>query len=493
MSAKADELDRNINMERKKGTVYELLNRVSERSGMLFIYEKGVVNNDQRATIAAGVYTLRDAILQITGEKDLQLKVIDNHVLLYKEHTVASVSLPVLIADSLFSTKTIEGYVRERLTREAIPYCSILLEGTGVGTVTNSDGKFSLKIPDSLSRARISITHIGYLSRTLSLDVFSEGKPDIYLEPATIQLQDVVVRYVPAQKIVREMLDHRYQNYSKDPVYLTSFYREGVEYGGHFVSLTEAVCKIYKSGFDSFEDDQVKLLKMRHVQNPRYPDSLLVKVQAGVRTSLILDIIKHLPDFLTPERDHVFTFTRVGMEHIDSGMVHVVTFEQKVGIKDPLFTGTLYINADNWALLKAEFEINPLYIRQVGPNYVIRKSKSLDIEAQKIGYTISYQPWKEHYWIQHVRGDLHFKIKRKKSLFWSSKPLTVYFDMATCAIDDKDVKHFPNKERLSTGRIFSQTPFGYDADFWERFNTIPPEEQLTKTIAKLLLNIEEHP
>jgi len=63
--------------------------------------------------------------------------------------------------------------------------------------------------------------------------------------------------------------------------------------------------------------------------------------------------------------------------------------------------------------------------------------------------------------------------------------------MATCGIDTVDVKRFSNRERLPTGRIFSKTKFEYDADFWERFNTIIPEEQLTKAIAKLLLTVQE--
>ena len=486
--ATADEFDRTIYIERSRGNVYELLNKVSERSGWLFIYQNGVVNNDQRTFIAAGDYTLRDAILQITGEKNLQMKVIDTHILLYKE----SEPLSTLIPPETRSFRVAEGYIKDRQTREVIPHCMVALEGTGMGTVTNDEGKFVLKIPDSLAHVPISVSHIGYLSRTLSLDLFSQGNPDIYMNQAAIQIQEVVVRWVSAQKIIREMLDNRFRNYAKDPLYFTSFYREGANFGGDFVSLTEGVFTIYKSGLGSTEEDQVKLLKMRKINNPHYPDSVMVKLQAGVSSSLLLDVVQHLPDFLSPDRDDLYLFTRIGMARIDSVLAHVVTFTQRAEIKEPLFSGTLYIDADNWALLKAEFEINPRYIRQVSPNYVVRKSKSLDVEAQKVSYTISYQPWKDYYWMQHIRGELHFKIKRKKSLFWISKPLTVYFDMATCALDDKDVKRFPNKERLSTGRIFSQTQFGYDADFWERFNTIPPEEQLTKTIAKLLLNVEEH-
>jgi len=491
LSTTADTLDRIINIERSRGTVYELLNIVSERSQMLFIYEKGVVKNEKRARIAAGTYTLREAVMQITGEMDLQMRVIDKHILLYKKPLHTSANLYLITTDSLVSTTIIEGYVKERLTWEPIPYCFVALAGTGTGTVTNSDGKFALKIPDSLSDVYITISHIGYRSRKLAMAVFANNKPDIYLDPVSIQLQEVVVRYVPAQKIVREMLNNRSTNYSKKPAIFTSFYREGVTYGSHFVSITEGVCNIYKSGFGSLGEDQVKLLKMRNVYNPSYPDSILVKIHAGVRSSLILDVVQHTPDFLAPDRELYYNFSRVGMERTDSGMVHIVTFEQKPEIKEPLYSGTLYIDADNWALLKTEFELNPRFIQQAGSNFILKKSKNLDIEPKRIGYTISYQQWNGSYWINHVRGDLQFRIKRKKSLFWRSETLNTYFEMVTCDIDTSDVKRFPNRERLATGQIFSQIPFEYDAGFWELFNTIVPEEQLTKAITKLLLNVEK--
>ena len=488
-SASADTLDRRITIERSRGSVYEMLNRISERSQLLFIYEKGIVNNDHSVRIATGTYTLREAILKITGEEDLQMRVIGSHILLYKERQKEAL---VSTADSLFSGKVVEGYIIDRQTREAISSCYVAVEGAGMGTVSNSDGRFALKVPDTLSNARIVISHIGYRSTILPLSVVSGIKSEICLDPVAIQLQEVVVRYVPAQKIVREMLDHRSKNYSKEPACFTSFYREGVEYGQHFVSLTEGVCQIYKTGFGATGEDQVKLLKMRNIRNPRYPDSILVKIQAGVRSSLLLDIINHTSDFLSHNRDNEYNFTRTGMERIDSGRAHVIAFEQKPEVKEPLFTGKLYIDADNWALVKAEFEVNPRYIRQVSPNFILRKSKNLDIEAHRVAYTVTYQQWSGHYWVSHVRGDLQFKVKRKKGLFGSAHLLNAFFEMVTCKIDTNDVKRFPNRERLPTGQIFSQTHFAYDSDFWEQFNTIVPEQKITEAIAKLLLTIEKH-
>jgi len=464
-----------------------MLKKVSERSQYLFIYERGIVNNDQRVRVTSGTYTVKEAILIITGEKDLQMKVIGNYILLYKE---LHASLPPQTVDLPLSI-IIEGFVLDRQTREVLPHSYIVLEANGMGTVSNMDGRFSLKIPDSLSSAYVVISHIGYHSPRIPLEVFKDNKPEILLEPNVIQLQEIVARYVPAQKIVREMLENRPMNYASYPAHFTSFYREGVEYSGDFVSLTEGVCQIYKPGYMSSSSEQVKLLKMRNIKNTNYPDSILVKIQAGVRASLLLDVIQHTPDFLSRDRDLYYNFARVGMEHADSGMVHVVAFEQKSHVEEPLYTGLLYIDANSRALLKAEFEIFPRYVQKMGSTIILKKSKNLEVEVQKISYTVSYQQWNGYYWMNHARGDLQFKIKRKKSFFGSLNRLNAYFEMATCEIDTKDVRRFPNRERLSTSKIFSQIQFNYDADFWERFNTILPETKITEAIAKLLLYVEE--
>jgi len=467
---------------------------VSDRSQFLFVYEKGVVNNEKRVRVAPGTYTLREAILHITGEKDLQMRVIDNYILLFKTHSDFS---PFPVSDSsllpvsdLSSSTIIEGYVKDRRTREALSFSYILLESAGVGTVSNMDGRFSLKVPDSLSTSYVTISHIGYHSPIIPLKVFEGSKPEIFMEPNTIQLQEVVVRYVPAQKIVREMIENMPKNYAPDPAYFTSFYREGVEYGGGFVSLTEGVCQIYKSSLGEIVEDNVKLLKMRNITNRHYPDSILVKLQAGVRASLDLDIVKYTPDFLATDRDQYFDYVLVGMEAVDSGMVHVISFKQRDHVMEPFYTGLLYIDSENRALVRAEFEVNPRYIKQMRKNIIVRKSKDLVIDMQKISYSVSYRRWNGYYWMNHVRGDIQFKIKKKKSLFGGAERWNAYFEIATCEIDSKDVKPFPNRERLQTSKVFSQTQFMYDADFWERFNTILPEVKTTEAILKLLLQVE---
>lgn len=99
------------------------------------------------------------------------------------------------------------------------------------------------------------------------------------------------------------MQDKKKQNYSQELVYMISFYQEGIERKNKFVSLTEGVFKIYKTAYNNQNTiNQVKLLNHRH----RQPDG-----------------------------------------------------------KRDLFRATqLHHDSENSALLRAEFELHPKYIKE---------------------------------------------------------------------------------------------------------------------------------
>ncbi len=122
--------------------------------------------------------------------------------------------------------------------------------------------------------------------------------------------------------------------------------------------------------------------------------------------------------------------------------------------------------------------------------FVERSMRNIRIIPQKVVYTISYKPWQGTYYIHHIRGDLHFKVKRRRMLF-SSQDLHIWFEMITCKVDTEQVTAFPRTGRLSTRTIFSDTNFKYDENFWKEFNVIPLEAEINKLIEKVSLKIEE--
>lgn len=77
-----DVLDRIVRLPGMKGTVYALLGKVSEQSGYLFIYDSKVIHNDSVVRVRKQECSVRQAIHRITGSRNLELKVLGNHILI---------------------------------------------------------------------------------------------------------------------------------------------------------------------------------------------------------------------------------------------------------------------------------------------------------------------------------------------------------------------------------------------------------------------------
>ena len=342
-----------------------------------------------------------------------------------------------------------------------------------------------------MEQAPIAFSHIGYISQDIELSVLLGRHNILALEPKVVPLQEVVIRRSEPKKLLREMIERRERNYSHAPIYMTTFYREGVQLKNKFQNLSEAVFKVYKTFSSSFVSDQVKLLKMSRLSNVEVKDSLLVKIKSGIQACLQMDLIKDMPAFMTPNvENNTYTYTSEGMAFLDNRFVNIVHFEQRKGITEPLFCGELYLDSETCALLQARLEVHPKYVKDASGMFVERSTRNIRIIPQKVVYTISYKPWQGTYYIHHIRGDLHFKVKRRRMLF-SNQDLHIWFEMITCKVDTEQVTAFPRTDRLPTRTIFSDTNFKYDEDFWKEFNVIPLEAEISKLIEKVSLKIEE--
>ena len=494
LQAQNDDLpERTIQLPNRRATTYEILNLISDLSGYLFMYDSKMINSNRTVRISAGTYSLKDAIVRATDDKTIRTKIFGNHILLYKkteEDTANKTSSSPALPYSAPSFITLEGAVKERETGDPVAFCTVGITETGMGTVTNQNGQFRLKLPDTLRNTYVHFSHIGYQTQLVPASLMTENQVDIYLDTRYIPLEAVIIRLVNPQKLIKDMLVAREHNYSNTPYYQTTFYREGIERKRGFASLTEAVFRVYKVGYGNRQTDQVRMMKMRTITNQLNTDTVAMKMKAGVEACLQLDIIKNLPDFLILNEENMFHYTKIAMAVTNERLAHVVAFEQKPGIKGPLYKGELYIDEENFALLHARFQIHPDYIAQAQSMFVVKRSKNVEITPQEAIYTVNYQRWNGKYYMNHTRGDLTFKIKKKKFLAGTSTVQT-WFEMATCQIDTLNVRRFPIRESQPTHNILSETNYTYDATFWDDFNIILPEEKLSDAISRIISKIEE--
>lgn len=67
----------------------------------------------------------------------------------------------------LAQTRTIKGVVTDAQNGEALIGATIMVEGDKSGTVTDFDGNFSLQVPSSAKKVKIS--YIGYIDQVVAI------------------------------------------------------------------------------------------------------------------------------------------------------------------------------------------------------------------------------------------------------------------------------------------------------------------------------------
>ncbi|HAM97578.1 MAG TPA: hypothetical protein DCQ26_03120 [Marinilabiliales bacterium] len=117
----------------------------------------------------------------------------------------------------------IRGTVFDKETKEPLPFVNISLEGTTIGTITGFDGQFFL---ETRTPAKVLVvSYLGYLTWKSAIQVGSFQEFEIFLEPETIALDEVVVKpgENPAFRILREINKNKKRN---DPTRQTLYQYE---------------------------------------------------------------------------------------------------------------------------------------------------------------------------------------------------------------------------------------------------------------------------
>jgi hypothetical protein len=97
----------------------------------------------------------------------------------------------LLSSSSPAFTQVIQGYVMDAKTREKLVYASIYLNGTAIGTYTDTAGHFNLDV-SKVQKMPLTVSAIGYYSSTI-IDFKSTDTIKVLLHPKIYALGEVVI------------------------------------------------------------------------------------------------------------------------------------------------------------------------------------------------------------------------------------------------------------------------------------------------------------
>lgn len=384
-----------------------------------------------------------------------------------------------------------KGMVVDRKSGQPLSFASISVTGTNIVTVSNSEGLFSLKLPQNLLNPTISVSFIGYKNKHVQLSDLKSDKIRIEMESATVQLPELSVTSRNAEELMRAVLDKKGENYFDIPTLMTAFYRETIKKNKSYVSLSEAVVEINKQSYNSYKSDIVRLYKSRKKADYAKLDTLSFKLMGGPFNSLYLDIMKY-PDVLFTEdmmANYDFTFDR--STYVDKQLIYVLDFKQKSSNPNPLYYGKLYIDAHNLALKSAVFKLNTTNKEESASMFIMKKPFNARIIPFETNYRIDYQETNGKWYYGYSRIELGLKIIWKKKLF-----NTNYLSTVEMAVTDwgktVEKKSSDFKDRLKPSVIISDEASGFsDPQFWGEFNVIEPEKSIDVAIKKIQKQLEK--
>jgi hypothetical protein len=480
-------LERRVRMPGNSIRASRALSEVSRLTGYVFTYDTRIINEERVFALPPSDMTVSELLDSVTGDPGIRYSVIEKHIILYRDIITDT---PEPVTDSLPVQHVISGKVIDAETSEPLPFATVGISHRGRGMVTNNNGDFILKISGECLNDTLSVSYVGYINRRIPVRSMPGNVMTISMERDFIPIPEIIIRAQDPVFIISKAISSIASNYGTTPALLTGFYREGVYRKKEPQIYSEAVVQIYKSPYArSLQNDQMKVIRSRKIENLEAEDTLAVRLKAGLSSTLTLDGMRNVFDFLDPMSLNSYDYHLTDIVTIDGETAFVISFIQKDWVTEPLMKGDVYINVDNYGVMLAEFEINPLFIAQTAESYISRLPHDYSMKPEYVRYRTRYRCIDGRYYLAHVRGDLGFLARGRKKFFNSR--FNVFFELAITDHQTGNVVRFDHEELAPVYSVFSNTVTGYDAEFWKNLDFLKPEDDLMEALGRLKIRLGE--
>ncbi len=461
------------------------------------------------------------------------------------------IKLGLILLIASFGTTTyaqteIKSKVSDFLTFLPIENANVYIKNTTIGTISNTDGKFVLQVPQEHVNDTLIISSIGYQSFKTVISEF-DASIDVYLEEDIASLDEVVIiaetRPKTGNDIVLRALEELPDNLPEYPYLQKGFLRHKERNKKEYKWLIESALTIYDSSYASGARRNLKINvdEIRKSYDLRDIDSLFtyssylkstgMNINARsqklrrdtIRTASLVNAIKwndervnglenlfkgrlnlvrnsNMKKALFGEgmlEKHQF---RLDTILVDEGRkiykIEIAKSEDFIGLNTPNIynegfeaRGWIYIYWDNFAIKRLEYEL------VAASDVQKRRSKSLFDTQVNHKLVITYKEYGEKMYPNYFYyetpklvkiGDRSSEREQKEKELGIDKDEQFYYTIQeilfTEIIQDPEAVQQALNKEWSSD-IFSPKP--YNEMFWERYNVLLESDEEEKLIQDL--------
>lgn len=410
----------------------------------------------------------------------------------------------LLLPSMLMAQRTVRGIVSDSNTGSVIANAEVRTQH-GVGVVTNSDGVFTLHA-DSLDTFFV-ISMMGYQSQRINISGNAKSgstKPIRFkLTPQARVLGEVLV--MSPENVLQAAIANISDNFPGQTELLQGFYRETVRKRKTYVSVTEAVCELYKRSYErkSTSGDRVRIVKGRSLVSQRAKDTLSVHVEGGPAEAVVLDLVKNrdflldetelqlykldmqLPEMLDGRQQIVIGFTPNGTSLVEKSAMTSVE-----NIRRGMHFGKFFIDKETLTFSRIEINLDCHDEYEATSAMLRKKPRGMRFHPNSLLTEVVYSRMGDKSRISYIRSTYDFGCDWKKRglfvdyLVTSEMVITQYTSQQP---DGLPITRLPEgwKDFNKNDDLSSKLSSFLDPDFWKNYNIIEPTESLEKAVNKL--------
>ncbi len=426
-------------------------------------------------------YFPKDSVIKVNFTKDNIQSILDN---IFKNY-----SLDIDIKDDIIIIRphtipqsyiTIQGTVLDYTTNQPLPCATISVKNEPLGTITNSNGKFSFLVPKKYKSSKLYISSLGYQSAELPIPP-QDTTICIITKQISIPINEIKIIYMPAEEIIKRVRNNITDNYYETPKLLSAFFREKTKKDNTYIEISEAFLNIYKDGYHkNSKEEKVKFIVGRKNVSDKKITVARLKIEGGPALFAKIDIAKNM-DFISEDASLKYQYKLIDKAIELDRLFYIIRFtpideSDKEGI---YYSGELHIDAETYAIVYASFQLTKHTLKRAN-KYLIKKEVSKIRTIPTLAkYEIFYRPLGSKWILSRTNGILNIKMIDKRNKRIKTQYETISELLITNSINTSSIP-FKNKETFKSTYILADKITEYDPDFWKNYNIIKPEDDLIK-------------
>jgi len=382
-------------------------------------------------------------------------------------------------------------------------FAQIVLSNSTTGTVTNEEGQFFLSIPADRIHDSIVISYLGYEPARMAVSGMTGQTTLVRLKPREFNLKEVEVLALTPEEVMRRMFNRISENYGRDSVLLTAFYRSRKYTGQKLAEYAEAIIEDLKTGYftqNTMKDVQylgahsnlTHLIKGRVVSDTNLVNSMgdAGKMAGCLGCTFREDIIECNFRTMFDEEDFRFyTYTMEELSNPEGGKIYHIRFDQ-ANNKIKGRKGEMFIDGNSFALMT--IRLKPSYLGfekftkdKIKRTYTIQNVPGWIVDMPLFDQTMIYSKRNNSWYLSTIHDEqwITFTLPSTgRKIRMGYKNDLVVTDVSR---DPEKLHNFKGDAKAGIKLRWDQLVGQADEAFWANFNYLPVEESLKKAIGEI--------